>query len=1338
MALVVKSNMSAINTRNLLNKNSNEMAKSLAKLSSGMKINSAADDASGYVISERMRGQIRGLEQDICNAQYAGSMLKVAEGAVSSTVEILKTLKEKAINAANDSNTDADRATIQKEFEQSIDQINDNAMVTYNGKYMLDGASTIGGVASAQESVREFMGSLNTTSKSGMAALDEAVFAASGGLFGSAQALIDSYIGDMNANSGTSIEQQKAFLKEYCGIDLDNEDTGAITGHDAGGDTVLTAESVVPETGPVSSWTAPTSGSTTFNGLTLNWTTTNDDNQAFIVKALNSEWMTSALNLIADSFDMSFEDSGATVRTIDLIFENNSGSNALAYVTNWSAGGQANRLTLTFNMAYYSNLNPNDVNGSDLSSGQTQLDRVLAHELTHAVMAANVNNFNDLPAYIKEGMAELVHGIDDQRAASIRQMVDTSNADAIKSALETGDATAGNVSIGTAGGESAYALGYVLLRYMGKQSSGGNGALTSTSDGDSYSFNYKLTDKAFTFQLGTKANQSIRMGFADMRAKSLKLENAKKERISVTTRENAVKSLGVLDYAIAKALDQQTTIGAMQSRLEHTINNLTVALENVQRSESTIRDVDMAKEMTEYTKYKVLTQASQSMLQQSYQMSQGALNTITGQNTQSVSTIEKKSAVEAQYNLQKNDSALGKSLQKISSGMKINSAGDDASGYAIAKRLEIQVRGLDQDIQNVRNGKNLVKVAEGGIQQIIDNLRQMKELAINSANDSNTDQDRAVLQKDFNQHMETIDDIAATTNYNGRLLLTGDWARLQKRTLVEEDDSGGARGANAVTPTGFPAGSVTTISGSAPYAITTGGIYEIDAGYTGTISVDTTDAVMIQQSSSTALSGVNITATAAGSNLWINSLNLTGSTASTISFTGSGNKLTLLGSSRITQGNGNAAAVNIGDGLTVDGNGSSLTINCSQSLGAGIGTDASSTNSSAALQIVDANLNITMHSNDSGSAVGSGKSGKIGNITIENSTITAQGGYFAAIGSGSQRASCGDITIKTSTITENYSIDTCIGSGFSNSSCGNIVIEDSVVHFSNSDSAGIGSGDGGSTCGDIRVSNSEIVGSSNHGAGIGSGRNGSTAGNVVVNKGTYVKHTSLDGAAIGSGEEGHVGTIDLTTSVIRLLDPSGAYQAPDHVIPGVGHGRGGTAGDTAGVKLTNDDEDTDYYVDGIPLVIQHGTKANQNLHIYIENMSTGALGLSQIDKITGEKTYVSIASRESAQALLTQGNKRTGDPPPGTMPETPGILDSALEYALGQATYMGAYQQRLESIDNYLVISNENTLASLSRMRDADIAREMTEYAKHNLLTQVAQAMLAQANQKRELVLSLL
>lgn len=140
MAMVIKNNKDSLNTVNTLNKNNKAKAKSMEKLSSGMRINSAADDASGLSISERMRTQIRSLEQDNANTQNGNSMMKVAEGAVASTVDILKTLKEKLINAANDTNTDADRLTIQREFNQMVDQIDDNATVTYNGKILLDGS----------------------------------------------------------------------------------------------------------------------------------------------------------------------------------------------------------------------------------------------------------------------------------------------------------------------------------------------------------------------------------------------------------------------------------------------------------------------------------------------------------------------------------------------------------------------------------------------------------------------------------------------------------------------------------------------------------------------------------------------------------------------------------------------------------------------------------------------------------------------------------------------------------------------------------------------------------------------------------------------------------------------------------------------------------------------------------------------------------------------------------------------------------------------------------------------------------------------------------------------
>ena len=127
--------------------------------------------------------------------------------------------------------------------------------------------------------------------------------------------------------------------------------------------------------------------------------------------------------------------------------------------------------------------------------------------------------------------------------------------------------------------------------------------------------------------------------------------------------------------------------------------------------------------------------------------------------------------------LNKNVTKVGKLLAKVSSGQKINSAQDDASSYVISEKMREQIRTLLQDDQNVQNGSSLFKIAEGGISNIVEELRNLKELAINSANDTNTDMDRLTIQKEFDQKKANINDIATTTNYNGKILLDGRYGR---------------------------------------------------------------------------------------------------------------------------------------------------------------------------------------------------------------------------------------------------------------------------------------------------------------------------------------------------------------------------------------------------------------------------------------------------------------------------------------------------------------------------------------------------------------------------------
>lgn len=139
MSMTVKTNMDSLRTLNQMTANHALAHKHLMKVSTGMKVRNAQDDASAYAISEHMRVRIRALEQAHSNTQNGSSMMKTAEGAVSKIVDALRTLKEKAINAANDSNSDEDRRMIQREFDQLVDQIDEDALITFNNKYLIDG-----------------------------------------------------------------------------------------------------------------------------------------------------------------------------------------------------------------------------------------------------------------------------------------------------------------------------------------------------------------------------------------------------------------------------------------------------------------------------------------------------------------------------------------------------------------------------------------------------------------------------------------------------------------------------------------------------------------------------------------------------------------------------------------------------------------------------------------------------------------------------------------------------------------------------------------------------------------------------------------------------------------------------------------------------------------------------------------------------------------------------------------------------------------------------------------------------------------------------------------------
>ncbi|WHP29778.1 flagellin [Trabulsiella odontotermitis] len=126
-----------------------------------------------------------------------------------------------------------------------------------------------------------------------------------------------------------------------------------------------------------------------------------------------------------------------------------------------------------------------------------------------------------------------------------------------------------------------------------------------------------------------------------------------------------------------------------------------------------------------------------------------------------------------QNNLNKSQSSLGTAIERLSSGLRINSSKDDAAGQAIANRMTSQVRGMTQAARNANDGISLVQTAEGNLNEINTNLQRIRELAVQAANDTNGDTDLDSINTEITQRLAEIDRIAGSANFNGKNLLDG-------------------------------------------------------------------------------------------------------------------------------------------------------------------------------------------------------------------------------------------------------------------------------------------------------------------------------------------------------------------------------------------------------------------------------------------------------------------------------------------------------------------------------------------------------------------------------------
>ncbi|CAH0237627.1 Flagellin D [Peribacillus sp. Bi96] len=155
--MIINHNISALNTHRQLSSATNAQSKSMEKLASGMRINRAGDDAAGLAISEKMRGQIRGLDQASRNSQDAISLIQTAEGALNETTDILQRMRELATQAATDTNTTNDRGEIQKEINSLTSEINRIGNTTeFNTQKLLNGEKSGAAVAEKPAVAGEF------------------------------------------------------------------------------------------------------------------------------------------------------------------------------------------------------------------------------------------------------------------------------------------------------------------------------------------------------------------------------------------------------------------------------------------------------------------------------------------------------------------------------------------------------------------------------------------------------------------------------------------------------------------------------------------------------------------------------------------------------------------------------------------------------------------------------------------------------------------------------------------------------------------------------------------------------------------------------------------------------------------------------------------------------------------------------------------------------------------------------------------------------------------------------------------------------------------------------
>ena len=608
--MIVQHNITAMNSNRMLGLTTNSLSKSTEKLSSGYRINRAADDAAGLTISEKMRKQIRGLDQASTNAEDGVSAVQTAEGALTEVHSMLQRMNELAVQASNGTNSEDDRKAIQDEISQLTTEIDRVSETTkFNETYLLKGD-----------------GSKST----------KTVNAHDAGLAGK---LVD------NGN-GTST---------FSADDLKVGDKVTIAGKEYTiGKSADVADYV--KKGSINGTKAPakTGDSVTHNGVT----TTIVDKMKTADASANAKWAANDTFVDADGKEWTVIAAGGKtdatkgeVLAADVATYLKDGSvitkNVAFKVGTGDATDIAKKLTVV-DALEDTEVSITDATGiKNLATNAVAGDIVTANGTSLEVTEEAPTSMKDVAAAIKaagKGDTIKIGTKSYTLGVTTDKDNDTYTADDLISMIKEGDTvnagaadyTVIGVSATTAKDADTITLNEAynkMAEELQKASSIGTdeGKAATVSNKGNGTFEIKngsvevKNGLSFNLHVGADADMTnkINVDIDTMSAAGLGIKDI---NVADDTGAAATYAIDAIADAVAKVSSQRSALGAVQNRLEHTIDNLDNVVENTTSAESRIRDTDMAEEMVNYSKNSILQQAGQSMLAQANQANQGVLS----------------------------------------------------------------------------------------------------------------------------------------------------------------------------------------------------------------------------------------------------------------------------------------------------------------------------------------------------------------------------------------------------------------------------------------------------------------------------------------------------------------------------------------------------------------------------------------------------------------------------------------------------------------------------------------------------------------------------------------